>query len=169
NALQLAQMIYEEEEKFSSRQRPSSRQIQQLENSIEKTRMLLTRIREYCDFRNIGFVSQQVGGDVVAPAAQGLPRNPTISDQELDFPHFHGNGKVVGINIEPLLRATLLHARRRRRGPGGPKKSGKEAIVRCAKSYFVRYSPKEPSTDCKHPFQEFAERFYEVVAKTEPG
>src|SRR5262249_1641773 len=129
NALQLAQMIYEEEEKFSSRQRPSSRQIQQLENSIEKTRMLLTRIREYCDFRNIGFVSQQVGGDVVAPAAQGLPRNPTISDQELDFPHFHGNGKVV---IEPLLRATLLHARRRRRGPGGPKKSGKEAIVRCA-------------------------------------
>jgi len=169
NALQLAQMTYEGEEELRSRQRPSSKQIQQFEDSIEKTRILLRRIRGYRDFRNIGFVAQQVGGDVVAPPAQGLPRNPTISDQEFDFPHFHGNGKVVGINIEPLLRATLLHARRRRRGRGGPKNLGKEAVLFYAEGFFRKHSPTKPSTDPKNPFHKFAKRFYEVVTKTEPG
>jgi hypothetical protein len=162
-------MTYEDEEELRSRQRPSSKQIQQFEDSIEKTRMLLRRIRGYHDWRNIGFVTQQVGGDVVAPPAQGLPRNPTISDQEFDFPHFRGNGKVVGINIERLLRATLLYARRRRRGRGGPKSLGKQAVLFYAEGFFRKHSPTKPSTDPKNPFHKFAKRFYEVVTKTEPG
>src|SRR5262249_33325181 len=85
------------------------------------------------------------------------------------LPHFDGNGKEVGINIDPLLRAALLHARRRRRGRGGPKNLGKEAVVFHAEGFFGQHSPTKPSTDPKNPFHEFAERFYEVVAKTEPG
>jgi hypothetical protein len=167
NALQLAQLNYELQREDRSRPRPSSKEIQQLEESIEKTRMLLRRIRNYDDWRNIGFVTQQVGrGVVTLSVAEGLPRNPTISDQELIFPHF--DGKVVGINIEPLLRATLLYARRRRRSRGGPKNLAKEAVVFYAEQYFHRHSPKEPSTDPKNPFREFVERFYEVVTKTEP-
>jgi len=169
NALQLAQMAHEEEEELSCRERPSSKQIQRLEDSIEKTRMLLTQIREYDDFRNIGFLTQQIGRGVVAPPAQGLPRNPTISDQELIFPHADGGGKVVGINIEPLLRATLLYVRRRRRGRGGPKDLGKEAVVFYAEAFFHRHSPKKPSAGPKNPFHEFAERFHRVVTKTEPA
>jgi len=168
NALQLAQMFYEDEKDTSSRPRPSSKEIQRLEESIEKTRMLLMRIRNYDDWRNIGFVTQQVGRGVVAGVVEGLPRNPIISDQELIFPHFDGSGRGVGINIEPLLRATLLYARRRRRGPGGPRNLGKEAVVFYAEQYFHRHSPKRSSTDPKNPFREFVERFYEVVTKTEP-
>jgi len=167
NVLQLAQMAWEDEKNTSSRRRPSPKQIQQLEASIEKTRMLLTQIREYDDFRNIGFVAQQIGRGVVAPPAQGLPRNPSISDEELIFPHC--DGPVVAINIEPLLRATSLYARRRRRGRGGPKNLEKEAVVFYAEWFFRRHSPKKPSADPKNPFHEFAERFYQVVTKTEPG
>src|SRR6516165_8810818 len=167
NVLQLAQMAWEDEKNTSSRRRPSPKQIQQLEASIEKTRMLLTQIREYDDFRNIGFVTQQIGRGVVAPPAQGLPRNPAISDEELIFPHC--DGPVVAINIEPLLRATSLYARRRRRGRGGPKNLEKEAVVFYAEWFFRRHSPKKPSADPKNPFHEFAERFYQVVTKTEPG
>jgi hypothetical protein len=165
NALQLAQSIYDEESR--PQQRPSPKQIEQFENSIEKTLTLLRSIRECKDWRNIGFVTQQIGRGVVAPAAQGLPLNPTISDQELILPYF--DGKVVGINIEPLLRATLLHARRRRRVRGGPRKLGKEAVVFYAEDYFRRHSPTKPSSDPKNPFREFVERFYEVVTKTRPG
>jgi hypothetical protein len=75
NALQLAQMDYEDEKGTSSRQRPRSKQIEQFEKSIEKTSVLLRRIRRYDDFRNIGFVTQQVGRGVVAPAAQGAPKS----------------------------------------------------------------------------------------------
>jgi len=167
NVLQLAQMAWEDEKNTSSRRRPSPKQIQQLEASIEKTRMLLTQIREYDDFRNIGFVAQQIGRGVVAPPAQGLPRNPSISDEELIFPHC--DGPVVAINIEPLLRATSLYARRRRRGRGGPKNLEKEAVVFYAEWFFRRHSPKKPSADPKNRFHEFAERFYQVVTKTEPG
>ena len=167
NVLKLAQMAWEDEKSTSSRRRPSPKQIQQLEASIEKTRMLLTQIREYDDFRNIGFVAQQIGRGVVAPPAQGLPRNPSISDEELIFPHC--DGPVVAINIEPLLRATSLYARRRRRGRGGPKNLEKEAVVFYAEWFFRRHSPKKPSTDPKNRFHEFAERFYQVVTKTEPG
>ena len=167
NALQWAQMFYNDEREDRSRRRPSPKQIQQLEASIEKTRMLLTQIREYDDFRNIGFVTQQIGRGVVAPPAQGLPRNPSISDEELIFPHC--DGPVVAINIEPLLRATSLYARRRRRGRGGPKNLEKEAVVFYAEQFFRRHSPKKPSADPKNPFHEFAERFYQVVTKTEPG
>jgi hypothetical protein len=166
NALQLAQLNYELEREDRSRPRPSSKELQQLEESIEKTRMLLRRIRNYDDYRNIGFVMQQVGRGVVAAAAQELPLNPTISDQELILPHF--DGKAVAINIEPLLRATLLRARRRRRGRGN-RKWGKEAVVLYAEGYFRRYSPKKPSIYPKNPFHDFAQRFYEVVTKTEPS
>ena len=72
------------------------------------------------------------------------------------------------MNIEPLLRATLLAARRRRRGRGN-RKLGKEAVVFYAEGYFRRHSHKKPSTDPKNPFHGFAQRFYEVVTKTEPG
>ena len=169
NVLRLAQMAHEDEKDISSRQRPRSKEINQFEKSVDKTCVLLRRIRRYDDFRNVGFVTQQVGGVVVAAPAQGLPRNPTISDQELIFPHVDGGGKVVGINTEPLLRATLLYVRRRRRRPGGPRKLGKEAVVFYAEQFFRRHSPKKPSTDPKNPFHEFAERFYQVVTKTEPG
>jgi hypothetical protein len=169
NVLKLAQMDWEDEKNTSSRRRPSPKQIQQLEASIEKTRVLLRRIRRHDDFRNVGFVTQQVGGVVVAAPAQGLPRNPTISDQELIFPHADGGGKVVGINIEPLLRATLLYVRRRRRGRGAPGKLGKEAVVFYTEQFFRRHFPKKPSADPKNPFHEFAERFYQLVTKTEPG
>ena len=167
NVLQLAQMAWEDEKNTSSRRRPSPKQIQQLEASIEKTRMLLTQIREYDDFRNIGFVTQQIGRGVVAPPAQGLPRNPAISDQELIFPKI--DGQVVGMNIEPLLRATLLATRRIRRGRGGPKNLAKESVVFYAADYFRKHSPKEPSTDPANPFHPFVERFYEVVTKTKPS
>ena len=167
NALQLAPWDFDDERERSLRQRPSPNQIKQFERSIEKTRMLLRRFRTYEDWRGIGFVTQQVGRGVVAAPAQGLPLNPTISDQELIFPHY--DGKVVAINIEPLLRATLLAARRRRHGRGGPKKLGKEAVVFYAEQFFRRHSSKKPSTDPYNPFHAFAERFYEVVTKTEPG
>src|SRR6516165_1648525 len=167
NVLKLAQMAWEDEKSTSSRRRPSPKQIQQLEASIEKTRMLLTQIREYDDFRNIGFVTQQIGRGVVAPPAQGLPRNPAISDQELIFPKI--DGQVVGMNIEPLLRATLLATRRIRRGRGGPKNLAKESVVFYAADYFRKHSPKEPSTDPANPFHPFVERFYEVVTKTKPS
>ena len=169
NVLKLAQMAWEDEKSTSSRRRPSPKQIRQLEASIEKTRVLLRSIRKYWDFRRTGFVVQQVGRGVVAPAAQDLPLDPAISDQELIFPRCDGDGKVVEINIEPLLRATLLHAQRRRRGRGRPKDLAKEAVVFYAETFFHRHSPKKPSTDRKNPFHKFAERFYEVVAKTEPG
>jgi hypothetical protein len=168
NALQLAQLAYDVEQKDRSHRRPPPKQIKQLEGSIEKTRTLLRSIRKYDDdWRNIGFVTQQVGRGVVAGVVEGLPRNPIISDQELIFPHFDGSGRGVGINIEPLLRATLLYARRRRRGRGN-RKLGKEAVVFYAEGYFRRHSPKEPSTDPKNPFREFVEQFYELVTKTEP-
>jgi hypothetical protein len=167
NALQLAQLIYDDERERGSRQRPPTKQIEQLENSLEKTCVLLRRIRSYDDFRNIGFVTQQIGRGVVAVGlAQELPRNPSISDQELVLPRF--DGQVATMNIEPLLRATLLAARRRRRGRGNPK-LGKKAVVFYAEGYFRRHSPKKPSTDPKNPIHGFAERFYEVVTKTEPG
>jgi hypothetical protein len=166
NTLQLAQLAYEDELERGSREQPSSRLILQLENSIEKTCKLLRRIRAYHDFRHLGFVLQQIGRGVVAPPAQGLPLNPTISDHELIFPKV--DGKVVGINIEPLLRATLLHARRRRRGRGGAKQLGKRAVVFYAEGYFRQHSPEKPSRYAKNRFHEFAERFYEVVTKTEP-
>jgi hypothetical protein len=165
-AAQLAQLTYDDERERGSRQRAPTKQIEQLENSLEKTRVLLRRIRSYDDFRYIGFVTQQIGRRVVAVGlAQELSRNPSISDQELVIPRF--DGQVATMNIEPLLRATLLAARRRRRGRGNPK-LGKEAVVFYAEGYFRRHSPKKPSTDPKNPFHAFAERFYEVVTKTEP-
>ena len=168
NVLQLAQMAWEDEKNTSSRRRPSPKQIQQLEASIEKTRMLLRSIRNYVDWRNIGFVMEPVGrGVVTLSPAQGLPRDPSISDEQLILPMAHGT--VAAINIEPLLRATTLYARRRRRGRGGPKDLGKEAVVFYAEEFFRRHSPKKPSADPKNPFHEFAERFYQVVTKTEPG
>jgi hypothetical protein len=177
NALQLAQMAHEDEKDTSSRQRPRSKQIDQFEKSIEKTRMLLSRIRRYHDFRNVGFVTQPVGRGVVEVATTQemilgrmleLPRHPSISDQELILPRFDGMG--AAINIEPLLRATLLRARRiRRHGRGAPKNLAKESVVFYAEDYFRRHSPKKPSTDPKNPFHGFAERFYEVVTKTKPG
>src|SRR5262249_42672209 len=168
NALQLAQMTHEEEEELSCRERPSSKQIQQLEDSIEKTRMLLTQIREYDNFRNMRVVTHEIGRGVLASPAQVLPRNPSISDEELILPHC--DGQLAAMNIEPLLRATLLDARRRRRrGRRRPRKVGKEAVVFYAEEYFHRHSPDKPSTDLKNRFREFAERFYEVVTKTKPG
>ena len=168
NVLQLAQMAWEDEKNTSSRRRPSPKQIQQLEASIEKTRMLLRSIRNYVDWRNIGFVMEPVGrGVVTLSPAQGLPRDPSISDEQLILPMAHGT--VAAINIEPLLRATTLYARRRRRGRGAPGKLGKEAVVFYAEEFFRRHSPKKPSADPKNPFHEFAERFYQVVTKTEPG
>ena len=56
----------------------------------------------------------------------------------------------------------------RRRGRGGPKDLGKEAVVFYAEHYFRQHSPKRSSTDPKNPFREFVDRFYEVVTKTEP-
>src|SRR5262249_10913673 len=86
-ALQLAQMLYEEERDQEEREQPSSKQIEQFEKSIEKTCVLLRRIRRYDDFANIGFVIQPIGRGVVAVGlAQGLPRNPSISDEELVLP-----------------------------------------------------------------------------------
>jgi hypothetical protein len=169
NALQLARMSYEAEKDESSRQRPPSKQMDQLERSIEKTCVLLRRIRRYDDFRNIGFVTQQIGRGVVAVGvAQGLARKPSISDQELICPTF--DGQVAAMNVEPLLRATLLRVRRlRRHGRGAPKNLAKESVVFYAAQYFREHSPTKPSTDLKNPFHEFAERFYEVVTKTKPG
>jgi hypothetical protein len=109
NVLKLAQMAWEDEKNTSSRRRLSPKQIQQLEASIEKTRMLLTQIREYDDFRNIGFVTQQIGRGVVAPPAQGLPRNPSISDEELILPHC--DGPVVAISILSHCYAPLRSTR----------------------------------------------------------
>jgi hypothetical protein len=175
NALQLAQMFHEDEKDTSSRPRPSSKEIQRLEESIDKTRMLLRRIRRYDHFRNVGFVTQPVGRGVVDVATTQemirgrvleLPRHPSISDQELILPTCDGMG--AAINIEPLLRATLLDARRRKNRRGAPKKVGKEDVVSYAAHYFRKHSPKEPSTDPKNSFREFVERFYEVVTKTEP-
>jgi hypothetical protein len=166
-ALQFARMFYEGERDEEEREQASSKQIEQFEKSIEKTCVLLRRIRGYDDFRNIGFVTQQIGRSVVAPPAQGLPRNPSISDQELVLPRV--DGKVATMNIEPLLRATLLDARRRRRGRGAPGKLGKEAVVFYAADYFRKHSPKEPSTDPANPFHPFLERFYQVVTKTKPS
>jgi hypothetical protein len=166
NVLRLAQMAWEDEKNTSSRRRPSSKQIQQLEASIEKTRVLLRSIRNYVDWRNIGFVMEPIGrGVVTLSPAQGLPRE-SISDEQLILPMAHG--KVAAINIEPLLRATTLYARRRRRGRGAPGKLGKEAVVFYAEEFFRRHSPKKPSADPKNRFPEFAERFYQVVTKTEP-
>jgi hypothetical protein len=105
--------------------------------------------------------------EMIRGRALELPLHPSISDQEIIFPTF--DGVTAAINIEPLLRATLIYARRRRRGRGGPKKLSKEAAVFYAEQYFRRHSSKKPSTDPANPFHEFAERFYEVVAKTEPG
>jgi hypothetical protein len=176
NALQLAQMAHEDEKDTSSRQRPRSNQINQLEKSIEKTCVLLRRIRRYDDFRNVGFVTQPVGRGVVDVATRQemilgrvleLPRHPSISDQELILPRCDGMG--AAINIEPLLRATLLAARRRRRRRGAANKVGKEAIVSYAADYFRKHSPKEPSTDPANPFHLFVQRFYEVVTKTKPS
>ena len=85
-ALQLAQLAYDDERERRSRERPPPKQIEQFENSIEKTLTLLRSIREYKDWRNIGFVTQQIGRGVVAVGlAQGLPRNPSISDQRTHF------------------------------------------------------------------------------------
>ena len=169
NALQLAQFVYDDERERGSRERPSSRLIEQLEDNIEKTSMLLSRIRRYRDFRNIGFITQQVGrGVITLSLVEGLPRNPSISDHELTFPSFDGNGKIAGINIVPLLRATLLDARRRKRGRGGPKSLGKQAVVFYAEQFFSQRAATKPSTDPKNPFHEFAERFYKVVAKSKP-
>ena len=134
-------------------------------------------VRNYDDWRNIGFVTQQVGRGVVDVATTQemilgrtleLPRHPSISDEELTWPTT-ADGMTAAINIEPLLRARapLLAARRRRRGRGN-RKLGKEAVVFYAEQYFRRHSPKKPSTDAKNPFHEFVERFYEVVTKTEP-
>lgn len=168
NALKLAQVEYEYEKDMSSRSQPHSKQIEQFEKSVEKTRTLLKRLRGYHDFRNIGFVVQQIGrGAVTADLAEGLPRNPSITDRELLLPSF--DGKVVGMNIDPLLRAALLAARRRRRGRGARKKAGNESIVSYAEDFFSKYAPIRPSTTPKNRFHEFAERFYEVVTKTEPG
>jgi hypothetical protein len=130
-------MFHEDEKDTSSRQRPRSKQIEQLEKSIEKTRVLLRRIRRYDDFRNIGFVTQPVGRGIVDVATTQemifgrmleLPRHPSISDRELILPTC--DGMEAAINIEPLLRATLLAVRRRRRRRGGPKDLGKEAPPR---------------------------------------
>ena len=85
-ALQSAEMLYEEERDEEEREQPSSKQIEQLEKSIEKTCVLLKRIRRYGDFANIGFVMQQIGRGVVAVGLAPLPRNPSISDEELAFP-----------------------------------------------------------------------------------
>jgi hypothetical protein len=128
-ALQFAQMFYEGERDEEEREQPSSKQIAQLEKSIEKTCVLLRRIRRYDDFRNTGFVTQPIGRGIVAVGlAQELPRNPSISDGELVFPS-RVDGKVATMNIEPLLRATLLRARWRKPGRGGPKSLAKEAVV----------------------------------------
>ena len=98
NVLQLAQMAWEDEKNTSSRRRPSPKQIQQLEASIEKTRVLLRSIRNYVDWRNIGFVMEPVGrGVVTLSPAQGLPRDPSISDEQLILPMAHGT--VAAINI----------------------------------------------------------------------
>jgi hypothetical protein len=176
NALQLAQITYDDEKESASRRQPSSKQIEQLACSIEKTRVLLSGIRKYEDWRNVGFVTQPVGRGVVDVATTQemirgrvleLPRHPSISDQELILPTCDGMG--AAINIEPLLRATVLHARRRKRRRAGPKKLGKEAIVFYAHEYFRRYSPKKPSSDPANPFHPFVDRFYEVVTKTEPS
>jgi hypothetical protein len=176
NALQLAQLAYDDERERASRERPPPKQIEQFENSIEKTLTLLRSIRKYKDWRNVGFMTQPVGRGVVDFATtqemirgrvQELPRHPSISDQELILPRCDGMG--AAINIEPLLRATLLAVRRRRSRRGAPKKVGKEAVVSYAADYFRKHSPKEPSTDPANPFHPFVERFYEVVTKTKPS
>jgi hypothetical protein len=159
NALQLARSSYDDEPERGFRQRPSSKRIDQLERTIKKTRALLLDIRKYAECHNIGFAMLDRG--VVAAATQVLPQIPGVSDQELGFP-------PVVINIEPLLRTTLLQARRRRRSPGGPENLSKEAVVFYAERYFRQHSARKPSTDPKNPFHEFKERFYETVTKIKP-
>jgi hypothetical protein len=160
NALQLAQMAWEDEE-ATPPQRPPSRQVDQFERSIEKTLELLRGIREYEGGRDVGFVRQPVGRGVIEVATMQeimlgrelqLPQHSSISDGELIFPTVGMGEMVAKVNIEPLLRATLLFARRGRRGRGGRKKLGKESVVLYAKDYFRKHSPKKPSTDPANPF-----------------
>src|SRR6478609_9728188 len=136
NMLQLAQSTYDDERELSSRQKPSLKQIKQFENSIERTLTLLRSIRKYKDWRDVGIVMQPVGRGVVDVAtaqemirgrALELPRHPSISDQELICPKF--DGMLAAINIEPLLRASLIYVRKRRHRRGRPKELGKEAVV----------------------------------------
>src|SRR5262249_41743935 len=123
NTLQLAQMTWEDENNTSTQQRPPPKKIEQFENSIKKVLTLLRSIRKYKDWRNVGFVTQPVGRGVVGFATTQemilgrvleLPRHPLISDQELIFPTIDRISATM--NIEPLLRACILFARRRRRG-----------------------------------------------------
>jgi hypothetical protein len=177
NALQLAQMAWEDEE-ATPPQRPPSRQVDQFERSIETTLKLLRGIREYEAGRNVGFVTQPVGRGVIEVATMQeimrgrelqLPQHSSISDGELILPTVGMGEMVAKANVEPLLRATLLFTRRTRRGRGGRKKLGKESVVLYAEDYFRKHSPKEPSTDPANPFHTFLERFYEVVTKTKPS
>jgi hypothetical protein len=176
-ALQLAQADYEHSIERASRRRAPAKLTDQLIETIEKSLILLGKLKEYSASHHLGFLMHPVGRGIVDVATveemkRGrrleLPGHPSISDQELYRPKVDNDAMLAAINLEPLLRRLVFDARNGRRGRGNLKKSGKEGVVFYAAQYFHRHSPEKASTDPKNVIYEFTERFYEVVTKTKP-
>jgi hypothetical protein len=70
---------------------------------------------------------------------------------------------VAAINIEPLLRAVVVHARfERKRKPGAQMQSGKRGVIFYAINFLRGHSPDSLKSDPKNR-NEFVERFYEAA------
>jgi hypothetical protein len=74
-----------------------------------------------------------------------LPQHSSISDGELILPTVGMEDMLAKVNIEPLLRATLLcgSAKRKKRGPGGPKNLEKEAVLILRRLVFSSAFPRQ--------------------------
>jgi hypothetical protein len=175
-ALQFAKANWELSTERASRRRAPPKLLDQFIKTIEKGHKLLKKLRGYEVPRDLGTVIYPVGTGIIDVATAQemirgrmleLPHHPSISDRELYHPACPSDMMAL-INLEPFLRRLVFDARKGKRRRGSLKKSGKEAVVSYAERYFRRYSPKKPSTDPENPFQEFAERFYEVVTETKP-
>jgi hypothetical protein len=170
NALQFARADYGLT--LKSMQRPPKRLITRLENSIRNTRTVLRSIRKCGAYwQDTGFLIEPVGRGIVDVTtiqemirhgrSLNLPRDPSISDQELRFSTC--DEMVVAINIEPLLRAVVVHARfERKRKPGAQMQSGKRGVIFYAINFFRGHSPDSLKSDPKKR-SEFVERFYEAA------
>jgi len=172
NALEIARGAYE----YRHREQAPSDLFEQLDASIRKTLMLITKLGRYPDTRDIAFEMHPIGTGI-ADAKTGremiekgrmlrISRRPWVNKDTP--PHTSADHIIVGSNVENLLRAFRISAEKakKKRGRGQPRRTDKLSVVLYAADFFRAYSAIQPSTDENNPFRLFAERFFEVATGT---
>jgi hypothetical protein len=136
-----------------AKHQPTPKRLRRLEQSITKTLNSLAGVREHGYASQIGLEMHRAGAGVVE--AQFVRK----LGEHKELPTIPEDAVWVLIDIQRLLCAWLERIkkvpRRKRANPGKPEK---DAMLRYAQEFFIRYSSGEPKK-----FTEFSERFFEAV------